>query len=179
VARGTGVPPGGAARDVHLPRGAQCRAHPTTEALKEANSEAAVVRQLLANRDIDCPGCGYNLRAIITGRCPECGLEITLKSLRKLRHKPLPTHLYFAMVLFYIASVILSIPLIQSAGLHADVFSLVVVGFPLALWYGAWFVGSKASGEHDGSKLSVLGAILWGVVAVEICAIAVVYASFL
>src|SRR5688500_6888706 len=26
--------------------------------------------------DLFCPGCGYDLRAIDSGRCPECGLPV-------------------------------------------------------------------------------------------------------
>jgi len=33
----------------------------------------------LAERDAPCPGCGYNLRGLTTGRCPECDRELTLE----------------------------------------------------------------------------------------------------
>jgi DNA-directed RNA polymerase subunit RPC12/RpoP len=33
----------------------------------------------LAERDIPCPSCGYNLRALRAGRCPECGLGLLLR----------------------------------------------------------------------------------------------------
>ena len=46
--------------------------------------------QLLANfldqRDVPCPRCGYNLRNITRGRCPECGDELRLAL--SLREKP-------------------------------------------------------------------------------------------
>jgi hypothetical protein len=32
----------------------------------------------IAERDVPCPLCGYNLRALTVPRCPECGREITL-----------------------------------------------------------------------------------------------------
>jgi len=32
----------------------------------------------LAGRDVSCPVCGYNLRALTLPRCPECGQEVTL-----------------------------------------------------------------------------------------------------
>lgn len=38
-------------------------------------------RQLLhyiADRDVPCPVCGYNLRALTVPRCPECGHEVVL-----------------------------------------------------------------------------------------------------
>ena len=30
----------------------------------------------LAERDVACPGCGYNLRGVTGGVCPECGREL-------------------------------------------------------------------------------------------------------
>ena len=32
----------------------------------------------IADRDLPCPVCGYNLRALTVPRCPECGREIVL-----------------------------------------------------------------------------------------------------
>jgi len=32
----------------------------------------------LGDRDVPCPVCGYNLRALTLPRCPECGREVTL-----------------------------------------------------------------------------------------------------
>ncbi len=148
-------------------------------ASQNLNDDAAAVRQLLANRDIECPRCGYNLRAIITGRCPECGLEITLKSFHKRRHKPLPVHLRVAMVLFALATGALLLALADSRIFPSIPCCVLPLLVPIGLWYGAWFVGSKASGEHEQWKLSVLGAILWGVVIVEIITIAWVVLSIL
>jgi hypothetical protein len=36
------------------------------------------VAAYLAERDTPCPGCGYNLRGVEGGTCPECGLAIEL-----------------------------------------------------------------------------------------------------
>src|SRR5690349_2982947 len=33
----------------------------------------------LAERDAPCPLCGYNLRGLVSDRCPECGREIRLR----------------------------------------------------------------------------------------------------
>lgn len=34
------------------------------------------LRTFLAERDMPCPLCGYNLRALQAGQCPECGSEV-------------------------------------------------------------------------------------------------------
>ena len=33
----------------------------------------------LAGRDVPCPACGYNLRDLAGGRCPECGDALALR----------------------------------------------------------------------------------------------------
>ena len=37
-----------------------------------------LVAAFLAERDVACPGCGYNLRGVSAGRCPECARELAL-----------------------------------------------------------------------------------------------------
>ena len=37
------------------------------------------LRAFLAGRDVECPGCGYNLRDLGGSRCPECGDELVLR----------------------------------------------------------------------------------------------------
>lgn len=37
----------------------------------------AMLREVLASRDLFCPGCGYNLRGLQSDRCPECSREIS------------------------------------------------------------------------------------------------------
>lgn len=39
------------------------------------------LREFLADRDIECPGCSYNLRGLTGRTCPECGqgLVVTLR----------------------------------------------------------------------------------------------------
>ncbi|MBL8963270.1 MAG: hypothetical protein JNK70_04290 [Phycisphaerae bacterium] len=34
--------------------------------------------EFLCGRDVGCPVCGYNLRDVGAGVCPECGMELTL-----------------------------------------------------------------------------------------------------
>jgi hypothetical protein len=36
------------------------------------------VGEFLADRDVPCPACGYNLRDLSSARCPECGLALRL-----------------------------------------------------------------------------------------------------
>ncbi|MCZ6850805.1 MAG: hypothetical protein O7F17_04115 [Planctomycetota bacterium] len=45
----------------------------------EEHSEAQLLELLLAARDIPCPVCGYNLRAIASTNCPECGAKLDLR----------------------------------------------------------------------------------------------------
>jgi hypothetical protein len=59
-----------------------------------AQSEADLLRQFLLGRDVACPGCGYNLRDLTGGVCPECGQEIVLHlQLAELRQAALLTGL--------------------------------------------------------------------------------------
>lgn len=37
------------------------------------------LREFLADRDAACPVCNYNLRALLSPRCPECGAALTLQ----------------------------------------------------------------------------------------------------
>ncbi|MHC5113086.1 MAG: hypothetical protein ACYTGP_01500 [Planctomycetota bacterium] len=37
-----------------------------------------LLRSFLGDRDIKCPGCGYNLRGLEATTCPECGDSIAL-----------------------------------------------------------------------------------------------------
>lgn len=38
--------------------------------------EHAKLTALLADQDVHCPGCGYNLRGLKSTRCPECGQDL-------------------------------------------------------------------------------------------------------
>ena len=44
---------------------------------RPANDDAALL-DFLRERDIACPLCRYNLRALTSPRCPECGRELKL-----------------------------------------------------------------------------------------------------
>lgn len=38
----------------------------------------SVLHAFLADRDVPCPNCGYNLRGLVTTHCPECRQELVL-----------------------------------------------------------------------------------------------------
>jgi hypothetical protein len=68
-----------------------------TEYLAEARScwelaslsEAQRISRYMAEQELKCPRCGYNLRGLVSARCPECGNELTLSGLMELarQHK--------------------------------------------------------------------------------------------
>lgn len=43
------------------------------------DADGAALRAFLADRDVPCPGCGYNLRGLTTERCPECAERLALR----------------------------------------------------------------------------------------------------
>ncbi len=50
-----------------------------TRESEPGQSESELLKMLLAVRDIPCPLCGYNLRAIRSANCPECGAKLDLR----------------------------------------------------------------------------------------------------
>jgi hypothetical protein len=44
----------------------------------EPESHQRILLQFLADRDVECPNCQYNLRNLTSRRCPECGEEMKL-----------------------------------------------------------------------------------------------------
>ena len=51
---------------------------PETVPAPPAADESAELVRFLADRDVPCPLCGYNLRGLTMPRCPECGRELRL-----------------------------------------------------------------------------------------------------
>lgn len=47
--------------------------------MSEGDAEREFLRQFLAERDAHCPQCGYNLRALTSDVCPECGDRIVIR----------------------------------------------------------------------------------------------------
>jgi len=50
---------------------------PGTTGLQDANF--AALQAFVNNRDVACTWCGYNLRGLKSGSCPECGRRIILQ----------------------------------------------------------------------------------------------------
>ena len=44
----------------------------------ESESEAGALKVYLVDRDVPCPGCGYNLRGLPEPVCPECRQELRI-----------------------------------------------------------------------------------------------------
>ena len=42
---------------------------------------ATAIEAFVKDRDVPCPGCGYNLRGIRGGACPECGVTPSMRHL--------------------------------------------------------------------------------------------------
>ena len=45
----------------------------------DGKTEEQLLLEYLSSRDVACPRCAYNLRALTSPRCPECGEELKLK----------------------------------------------------------------------------------------------------
>src|SRR5688572_15571368 len=41
------------------------------------------VRVFVAERDVPCPHCSYNLRGLTAGVCPECGGALSMEGIRR------------------------------------------------------------------------------------------------
>lgn len=50
------------------------------------NNEEELLRAWLRDRDVPCPGCGYNLRGLTRNVCPECG-EVVILGITTIRHR--------------------------------------------------------------------------------------------
>jgi hypothetical protein len=55
---------------------------PRVTASSPDDRDIADLRAFLAERDVACPGCGYNLRGCKASQCPECGDVFSLGQLR-------------------------------------------------------------------------------------------------
>jgi hypothetical protein len=58
------------------------RARQEEETEPRATEEAgSALREFLGERHVPCPGCGYDLRGLRSGTCPECGAGLRLSLL--------------------------------------------------------------------------------------------------
>ncbi len=46
---------------------------------RHAPEDPDLLRAFLGTRDVPCPGCGYNLRGLTGGTCPECRQDLDLR----------------------------------------------------------------------------------------------------
>jgi hypothetical protein len=46
--------------------------------MSDATADETALLEFLRDRDVACPLCRYNLRALTSPRCPECGRELRL-----------------------------------------------------------------------------------------------------
>ncbi len=55
-----------------------CRSTERVPVAPARSPDREVLANFLLDRDACCPVCGYNLRALATDRCPECGRHLVL-----------------------------------------------------------------------------------------------------
>ena len=104
--------------------------HMTNES-EPGHSESELLKMLLGVRDIPCPVCGYNLRAITSTNCPECGAKLDLR----------------------VGSTDLK--------LGPWLACLLVVGLPLGFLAGVAILGLAVGiGENDLEDLTIAGGLL-------------------
>ena len=144
-----------------------------------ATSEHDLLRQFLHGRDVECPGCQYNLRDLPGQRCPECGQDIVLHlQLAEPRQGALLTGLVGlsagaglnGLLLIYFAIMVL---LIQRPAGGMDYFfwfnlvGLAVQGAAMWIWLRFWrrirrlSATTRWSLAAGGCALSLLNIILF------------------
>ncbi len=87
----------------------------------------------LATHDAACPGCGYNLRALLSNTCPECGRSATLA---ELLSPNLPDGAY---TIGFIGLALLACMILPAAGVfgEAPLLAIAVMAsapIPVYLW---------------------------------------------
>jgi hypothetical protein len=115
----------------------------------------AVDPQLLGfvhDRDVLCPGCGYNLRNLRNDRCPECGeqLELGLRLAEPRQAAPIAGLVGLAagmglggLLLVYAVIVMIRMPGVYRGGewnrfLGFNATGFIVHGVALLLWVRNW-----------------------------------------
>ncbi len=97
--------------------------------------DADQLKAYLANRDVACPGCGYNLRGSPEPWCAECGSPFDVLSLTRSPAPPAGRFVIYAVhalgLLFgfvIIAFVLSALPLALVAGLAVWLILLPIAG---------------------------------------------------
>jgi hypothetical protein len=120
---------------------------PPTETVPAADPH---LLRFVRDRDVECPGCGYNVRNLCNDRCPECGqrLELGLR-LSEPRQGALIAGLVglaagFGLggLLLVYAAIVIVVMRERSGGfdrfLCINASGFVVHGIALALWVRNW-----------------------------------------
>lgn len=111
-----------------------------------------LLRHFLGGRDVQCPGCGYNLRDLPGDRCPECGQGLALRlQLAEPRLGAMIAGLVGlsagaglnGLLLIYLAMQVLVLRRVDTASgmgtfLVLNLAGLAVQGSSLAAWLWGW-----------------------------------------
>lgn len=125
----------------------------------------------LADRDVACPTCGYNLRNLQSGRCPECSLELKLEELSAPRGNPWKAAPGLVCMLIAVVGCVITATRRMALGfswhttLCLCVAALVFTVIPLSLQ--AWDYGRKSDAAARGiGQAGFVFAACFGVVVV-------------
>jgi len=145
-------------------------AEPSTSPRHVVPDQSELVR-LLAERSIACPGCGYNLRGLTSGTCPECNSPLMLRVAPAMPRMAafitgvslISAFLGFCFsVLAYMSSQMLLPQARRSVPLVSDLIPLVVGTLVCGALLAWWLQGRRRlSSRSAGSRwLRVLAAAL-------------------
>jgi DNA-directed RNA polymerase subunit RPC12/RpoP len=111
----------------------------------DGKGDSNLLREYLADRDVPCPQCAYNLRALTGDTCPECGDRIILRvGLVEPRQAALIAGLIALACGAGFNAMLLIVVLIEIPSWDAPrVFGVVAIGLVafgtmLALWLVRW-----------------------------------------
>ena len=128
-----------------------------------ADSESSLLLAFVRDRDVACPLCGYNLRALSAPRCPECRKNLVLTvGLRE-------THVLWLMITvapcFFsgIAAVLLFAPLIIFPGAPRFILLADAFGFASGAIGILLIVRRRAFMRQSGGRQRLWAGIAWAV----------------
>lgn len=113
----------------------------------EASHHAASLAAFLADRDVECPSCGYQLRGVNSTACPECGRVLRINDLRSsqvvLKKWVLPA-LIAVIALALVPFAVWMARSIDSAGTQDKLYMVLslairvaVLGVPALIWFNS------------------------------------------